>query len=165
MDKYHIGSTNFNAQDRLSILNLIDGITIYYDDYENGLQNYIDCYTEDGLFILKIPGKDPQYVYKNPESGQNGMKEFFGERIADFIAQAKQNRHNYSNKVIIEQTDHEAKAIVNLIFVCNQHYDSNQGPVGLINVQMSAQYDISFRKHKDRWLVHEMIANVDNTFS
>tara|TARA_B100000378_G_scaffold267163_1_gene253166 strand:- start:94 stop:582 length:489 start_codon:yes stop_codon:yes gene_type:complete len=159
-DQFNIGSTLFNANDRLAILNVLNGVTIYYDDYDpDGLTNYIDCYTENGVFVLKNPGQAPQYVYKNPEPGQTGMYEFFGSRIQGFIEQGIQNRHDFSNKVLHYQTETRAKAIVNLLFAKNQQ--QADGTITL-EITMSAQYDIYLEKIDHSWKIQKMVANVDN---
>ncbi len=162
----NIGGLNFDAQDRLAILNLLNGITIFYDNYDGGLKDYINCYSENGVFILKIPGQDPQYAYKNPPPGQQSMEIFFGTRIASFIKNGIQNRHNFSNTVVYDQTKETALCKCNLIFVKNQEFTGKDGSPNIpLTVLMSAQYDITVVKVDNIWKVKEMVANVDNLFS
>lgn len=162
-DQFNIGSTEFNIQDRLAILNILNGVTIYYDDYNpDGLTNYIDCYSENGVFVLNIPGKEPEYVYKNPSKGQNGMYEFFGKRIESFIENGIQNRHNFTNKVLYYQTETRAKSILNLLFIKNEKQKNGSISIELL---MSAQYDIYLEKINSVWKIQKMVANVDNIFS
>lgn len=167
MDKYHLGSTDFNSTDRLAILNLLNGVTQYYDNYApEGLDNYISCYTDDGVFILRIPGKEEQKAYKSPDSNQTqtGMKEFFGTRIASFVENGIQNRHNFTNKTIIKQGLESAEAVLNLLFVDNHTYlTKTDQPYIPLKLVMSAQYHIKLVKLASSWYIKEMVAQVDNT--
>lgn len=166
-DKYNIGSTEFNAQDRGAILNLLNGVTIYYDNYEpEGLQNYLDCYTEDGVFVLSVPGQKDQAFYKNPGPNQQGMYKFFASRIESFVANGIQNRHNFTNKVVIEQRECEAVVIINMLFVVNHTYNTVNGDKFVpMYINESAQYTMDVVKEDSRWLIKRMYALVDGNFA
>jgi len=98
------GRTDFNATDRLAILNLIHAYAVEVDRLN--LDAWFDLFTRDAIFVDRVPGKADE-----EQSGEEFHK-FGRQRFGSLKAGGNQRGHLISNIVFVEQTEDTAHTVM-----------------------------------------------------
>jgi len=98
------GRTDFNATDRLAIINLIHAYAVEVDRFN--LDAWFDLFTRDAIFVVRVPGKADE-----ERSGEEFHK-FSRQRFGSLKAGGNQREHLISNIVFVEQTEDTAHTVI-----------------------------------------------------
>lgn len=98
------GRTDFDATDRMAIVNLIHAYSIEVDRFN--LDAWFDLFTDDAVFVGRVPGLPPV-----EQSGEE-FHRFFRQRFGEFKAANNQRRHLISNIIFVEQEEDSAHTIM-----------------------------------------------------
>ena len=99
------GDLNFNINDRIAIIDVIDAYGIYWDT--NNLEGYLSLFTDDAIGVHYDENGDKK-IYQIKSESEIKKNE---ERMNFFINNNMQRRHMMSNSLIIDQS----KSFVHLI--------------------------------------------------
>ena len=134
------GSTDFNAADRLAIINLVKVYALTYDNYE--IDKWLSLFTDKAVFVAGVPGQKPLV-----QSGKT-FREFWKQRGAAFEKSGNKRRHLISNVVFLDQTSQTAHiSAVGLLM--------NTKNGAEVSVLTPLNYEGWFVKHDGVWKIEK----------
>lgn len=151
-----IGTTIYNDQDRGAILNILNKLTVYYDEHD--LDSYVNCYADGGAFIRYGYDFDTKKFEENLDLPKDEMKKYFGDAIAKFVAEGKQTRHIGSAYTVDQQDGLTAKANFYVLLTNTQNYTT-------LTMMLTAFYHADMVKVGQDWKIKTLTVYIDSALN
>jgi len=134
------GTTKFNAEDRLAIINVIGTYSFTYDNYQ--IDKWLKLFTDKAVFAAGVVGQKPLV-----QTGEE-FRTFWKKRGAEFKKSGNKRRHLISNIVFLDQTDKTAHiSAVGLLMNSKKGAD--------VSVRTPLNYEGWFVKVDGVWLIEK----------